>query len=281
MDGLDLDRQTSPHAVAWPRLLHRWLAGGACPGGAMTATTELFRDDAYLQECSATVTAVDAAGIRLDRTVFYPMGGGQPGDTGVLRRADGRAIAIADTRKGEAPGEIVHVPAAPAAPGAASDPAADLQPGETVTAAIDWTRRHRHMRMHSCLHLLCAAVPAGVTGGSIGDGKGRLDFDAGETVLDKAAIEDQLNALIAQNLAVTSRWIDDAEMAARPELVRTMSVKPPSGQGRVRLMEVAGTDLQPCGGTHVRATGEIGAVRVDKIESKGKRNRRVSLSLVE
>ena len=238
----------------------------------MTATTELFRDDAYLQDCSATVTAVDATGIRLDRTVFYPMGGGQPGDSGVLRRADGREIAIADTRKGEAPGEIVHVPAAPVA---------DLQPGETVTAAIDWTRRYRHMRMHSCLHLLCASVPAGVTGGSIGDGKGRLDFDAGETVLDKAAIEEKVNALIAQNLPVTSRWIDDAEMAARPELVRTMSVKPPSGQGRVRLMEVAGTDLQPCGGTHVRATGEIGAVRVDKIESKGKRNRRVSLSLVE
>jgi misacylated tRNA(Ala) deacylase len=137
------------------------------------------------------------------------------------------------------------------------------------------------MRMHSCLHLLCAAVPAGVTGGSIGDGKGRLDFDAGETVLDKAAIEAKLNALVGQNLPVTSRWIDDAEMAARPELVRTMSVKPPSGQGRVRLMEVAGTDLQPCGGTHVRATGEIGAVRIDKIESKGKRNRRVNLSFVE
>ncbi len=147
--------------------------------------------------------------------------------------------------------------------------------------ATDWPRRYRHMRMHSCLHLLCAAVPAGVTGGSIGDGKGRLDFDAGETVLDKAAIEAKVNALIAQNLPVTSRWIDDAEMESRPELVRTMSVKPPSGQGRVRLMEVAGTDLQPCGGTHVRATGEIGAVRVDKIESKGKRNRRVSLSLVE
>lgn len=238
----------------------------------MTATTELFRDDAYLQDCEATVVAVDAAGIRLDRTVFYPMGGGQPGDSGVLRRADGTEIAIADTRKGEAQGEIVHVPAAPAD---------GLQPGERVTVALDWTRRYRHMRMHSCLHLLCAAVPAGVTGGSIGDGKGRLDFDAGDTVLDKADIEAKVNALIAQNLPVSARWIDDAEMEARPELVRTMSVKPPSGQGRVRLMEVAGTDLQPCGGTHVRATGEIGAVRVDKIESKGKRNRRVNLSLVE
>ena len=238
----------------------------------MSATEELFRDDAYLQECTATVTAVDGTGIRLDRTVFYPMGGGQPGDTGVIKRADGSTIAIADTRKGDAPGEIVHVPTAPVA---------SLAPGETVTAAIDWARRHRHMRMHSCLHLLCAAVPAGVTGGSIGDGKGRLDFDAGELTLDKAAIEVKLNELVAQNLSLSARWIDDAELAAHPELVRTMSVKPPSGQGRVRLMEVAGTDLQPCGGTHVRATGEIGAVRVDKIESKGKRNRRVSLSLTD
>jgi misacylated tRNA(Ala) deacylase len=240
----------------------------------MTATEELFRDDGYVRDCTATITQVDAAGIRLDRTVFYPMGGGQPGDSGVLTRADGRIIAIADTRKGEAPGEIVHVPAAPLD---------DLAPGEAVTASIDWARRHRHMRMHTCLHLLCAAVPAGVTGGSIGDGKGRLDFDLADSVLtlDKVAIEAQLNALIARDLAVSGRWIDDAELAAHPELVRTMSVKPPTGQGRVRLMEVAGTDLQPCGGTHVRATGEIGAVRIDKIESKGKRNRRVSLSLVD
>src|SRR5258708_26974074 len=201
------------------------------------------------------------------------MGGGQPGDSGVRKRADGSEIAIADTRKGEAPGEIVHVPAAPS----------PLVAGDHVTAVIDWARRYRHMRVHTCLHLLCAAVPAGVTGGAIGDGKGRLDFDLADSVLtlDKAAIEAQLNDLIARDLAVSGRWIDDAELAAHPELVRTMSVKPPTGQGRVRLMEVAGTDLQPCGGTHVRATGEIGAVRIDKIESKGKRNRRVSLSLVD
>jgi misacylated tRNA(Ala) deacylase len=261
--------------TAWPSVLERWLAGVRRQvGGPMTATEELFRDDGYLRDCTATITQIDAAGIRLDRTVFYPMGGGQPGDSGVLTRADGRTVAIADTLKGEAPGEIVHVPAAPLD---------DLAPGETVTASIDWSRRHRHMRMHTCLHLLCAAVPAGVTGGSIGDGKGRLDFDLADSVLtlDKAAIEAQLNELIARDLAVSGRWIDDAELAAHPELVRTMSVKPPTGQGRVRLMEVADTDLQPCGGTHVRATGEIGAVRIDKIESKGKRNRRVSLSLVE
>lgn len=238
----------------------------------MGATEELFREDAYLADCPAIVTQNDAAGIRLDRTVFYPMGGGQPGDSGVLRRADGRTIAIVDTRKGEAPGDILHVPA---------EPVADLAPGEAVTAAIDWPRRYRHMRMHSCLHLLCASVPAGVTGGAIGDGKGRLDFDMGEATLDKPAIEARLNALIDQNLPVAARWIEDSELLARPELVRTMSVAPPTGQGRVRLLEIAGTDLQPCGGTHVRATGEIGPVRIDKIESKGKRNRRVSLSFVE
>jgi misacylated tRNA(Ala) deacylase len=277
MDGSIFGGQTAgdPTPTAWPAVLHRWLAGGARPpGGPMSATDELFRDDGYLTECAATVTAVDTTGIRLDRTVFYPMGGGQPGDSGVLRRADGRTVAITDTRKGAAPGEIVHVPAAPVD---------DLAPGEAVTVSIDWARRHRHMRLHTCLHLLCAAVPAGVTGGQIGDGKGRLDFDLADSplVLDKAAIEAKLAELIAANLPVSARWIDDAELAAHPELVRTMSVKPPSGQGKVRLMEVAGADLQPCGGTHVRATGEIGAVRVDKIESKGKRNRRVSLSLVD
>ena len=275
MDDPTLRGHTADAAAsfAWSSVLQRWLGDARVrpPGGLMSATEELFRDDAYLKECTATVTAVDGAGIRLDRTVFYPMGGGQPGDTGVLTRADGSAIAITDTRKGEAPGEIVHVPAAPG----------DLKPGDTVTAAIDWARRYRHMRVHTCLHLLCAAVPAGVTGGSIGDGKGRLDFDSGDATLDKAAIEAKLNELVGRNIAVTARWIDDAELAAKPELVRTMSVKPPTGQGRVRLMDVAGTDLQPCGGTHVRATGEIGAVRIDKIESKGKRNRRVSLSLVE
>jgi misacylated tRNA(Ala) deacylase len=233
-------------------------------------TEELFRQDAYLKSCEARVTAADETGIRLDRTVFYPMGGGQPGDTGQLRRADGSTVAIADTRKGAAPGEIVHVPA----PGQTL-PAA----GETVTAEIDWDRRYRHMRMHTCLHLLCAAVPAGVTGGSVGDARSRLDFDSGELALDKAAITDQLNALIAAKHDVTPRWISDEELAAKPELVRTMSVKPPSGHGRVRLLDIAGVDLQPCGGTHVRNTGEIGPVVVEKIESKGKRNRRVIVAL--
>jgi misacylated tRNA(Ala) deacylase len=230
----------------------------------------VFRDDPYLAACEARVVVVRGDTVELDRTLFYPMGGGQPGDTGVLRRADGSAIAIADTRKGTLPGEIVHVPAA-------GQPA--LSVGEDVTAEIDWERRYRHMRMHTCLHLLCAAVPAGVTGGQIGDQRSRLDFDAGELVLDKAAIAEKVNALIAANHAVAPRWISDEELAAKPELVRTMSVKPPTGHGKVRLLDIPGVDLQPCGGTHVSTTGEIGPVVIEKIESKGKRNRRVVIAL--
>jgi misacylated tRNA(Ala) deacylase len=233
-------------------------------------TEELFREDAYLKRCTARVTAVNETGIRLDRTVFYPMGGGQPGDTGLLRRADGSTIAIADTRKGKEHGDIVHVPAA-------GQPM--LNVGDEVIAEIDWERRHRHMRMHTCLHLLCAAVPAGVTGGQIGDQRSRLDFDVGEMVLDKAAIAEKVNALIAANHTVAPRWISDEELAAKPELVRTMSVKPPTGHGKVRLLDIAGVDLQPCGGTHVRQTGEIGPIVVEKIENKGKRNRRVIVAL--
>jgi misacylated tRNA(Ala) deacylase len=237
---------------------------------------ELFRDDAYLRSCEATVTASGPDGIELDRTVFYPMGGGQPGDVGVLRDPNGNTITIADTRKGAAAGQIIHVPAAEQALPAV---------GTRVTAEIDWARRHRLMRMHTCLHLLCAVVPAGVTGGQIGDQRSRLDFDIGELVLDKADIERRLNELIAANHAAVPRWISDDELAAHPELVRTMSVKPPSGQGRVRLLDIgaggeaARIDLQPCGGTHVRATGEIGPVTVEKIENKGKRNRRVVVAL--
>jgi misacylated tRNA(Ala) deacylase len=233
-------------------------------------TEELFREDAYLKSCSARVTAVDEVGIRLDRTVFYPMGGGQPGDTGTLRRADGSTVAIADTRKGKEHGDIVHVPAA-------GQPAVNV--GDEVTVELDWERRYRHMRMHTSLHLLCAAVPAGVTGGQIGDQRSRLDFDVGDQALDKTAIAEKVNALIQANHAVAPRWISDEELLAKPELVRTMSVKPPTGYGKVRLLDIAGVDLQPCGGTHVRATGEIGPIVVEKIESKGKRNRRVVIAL--
>jgi misacylated tRNA(Ala) deacylase len=230
----------------------------------------IFREDAYARSCDATVTQVDERGIRLDRTVFYPTGGGQPGDTGLLRLADGSEIAIVDTLKGATPDEIIHVPAS-ASPSVA--------PGTTVSVELDWSRRHRLMRMHTCLHLLSAVIPGDVTGGQVGDGKGRLDFNLPEAKLDKARIETELNRLIAEDHPVRARWITDEELAARPELVRTMAVKPPMGQGRVRLLEIEGVDLQPCGGTHVARTGEIGPVEVVKLESKGKQNRRVNLAL--
>lgn len=234
-------------------------------------TEELFRSDHYLQRCEATVTAVDGRGIQLDRTVFYAMGGGQPGDSGSLTLPGGATVAIADTVKGEGPGEILHVPA----PGSAAP-----QAGDKVVAAIDWARRHRHMRIHTCLHLLCAVIPAGVTGGQVGDGKGRLDFDT-QDALDKERIAEALNKLIAEDHEVGVRWITDEELAAKPDLVRTMSVKPPQGQGRVRLLDIEGVDLQPCGGTHVARTGEIGRVVVTKIENKGKHNRRVNIAFAE
>jgi misacylated tRNA(Ala) deacylase len=230
----------------------------------------VFRDDAYAKSCEAVVTSIDERGICLDRTVFYPMGGGQLGDTGLLRLADGSTVAIADTIKGSGPDEVVHVLAT-----GSSAPTV----GTAVTAEIDWERRHRLMRMHSCLHLLCAVITGDVTGGQVSDGKGRLDFNLPDTKLDKDQIEAELNRLIAEDHPVRPRWISDEEMTSRPELVRTMSVKPPMGLGRVRLLEIEGVDLQPCGGTHVTHTGEIGPVEVVKIENKGKQNRRVNLAL--
>lgn len=238
-------------------------------------TELLFRDDAYARSCGARVIAADERGIRLDRTVFYPTGGGQPGDTGILRLASGATVAIVDTVKGEAADEVIHV----AAPGTELP-----EPGTPVTAEIDWERRHRLMRMHSCLHLLCAVVPGAVTGGQVSDGRGRLDFDVPGSSLDREAIAARLNELIAAGHLVAQRWITDEELDARPALVRTMSVKPPSGAGRVRLMEVGGPtgaiDLQPCGGTHIRNTAEIGPVTIAKIENKGRQNRRIIITFV-
>lgn len=231
-------------------------------------TRELFREDSYLKTCAATAVATGSDWVVLDSTVFYPMGGGQPGDGGALVLADGTRLPVIDTRKGEA--GIQHMLAPGAAPPAI---------GTALTAEIDWERRHKHMRMHTCLHLLCAVIPAGVTGGQVGAERSRLDFDPGEVVFDRAAIEAGLNRLIAEDHAVAPRWIEEAELDAKPELVRTMSVKPPRGAGKVRLLDVAGVDLQPCGGTHVARTGEIGRVAVEKIESKGKRNRRVVVAL--
>lgn len=231
---------------------------------------ELFRQDSYLRSCEAIVTASGPEGIALDRTVFYPTGGGQPGDVGRFSLADGGSIDIIDTRKGAGPGEVLHIPA---------EGSALPVVGAKVTASIDWDRRHRLMRMHTCLHLLCSLIKGDVTGGQISDGKGRLDFNLPpETTLDKAALTDALNAVVSGNHDVVPRWISDDELAAHPELVRTMSVKPPSGHGKVRLLDIAGVDLQPCGGTHVRNTSEIGLVEITKIESKGKMNKRVNIA---
>lgn len=237
-------------------------------------TEELFREDSYLKSCEAKVVAVGEEGIVLDRTVFYPTGGGQPGDTGTLATADGRSVIVADTRKGKALDGIVHVPA---------EGAPALSVGDTVTATIDWDRRHRLMRMHTAMHVLCSMVEGGVTGGQVGDAKSRLDFNLEpENVPEKEALTEKLNRVIAGDHPVTIGWITDGELESNPDLVRTMSVKPPMGAGKVRMIRIGdAVDYQPCGGTHVRATGEIGRLEVTKIENKGKQNRRINIALVD
>jgi len=232
-------------------------------------TDELFREDASLTDCEATVLGCTEQGVVLDRTVFYPMGGGQAGDTGVLVLPDGRAIAIADTRKGGQPGEIAHVLAQPADADA-------LKPGQRVTARIDTARRHAHMRFHTATHLLCALVPHPVDGCSITAGYARLDFHMTEP-LDKEVLSAGIARLVAEAHPVRHRWISEADLDANPQLVRSMSVQPPRGQGRVRVLEIEGVDLQPCGGTHVANTAEVGDVIVTKIEKKSARTRRVVL----
>jgi misacylated tRNA(Ala) deacylase len=233
-------------------------------------TEELFRDDATLVECDAHVAQVDERGVQLDRTVFYPHGGGQAGDRGELVLADGRVIAIADTRKGERPGDIVHVLAN------AEDRAA-LAIGAALRARIDVERRRAHMRFHTATHLLCALIPHPVDGCSITSEYARLDFHMTDA-LDKSLIEAGLERLVAEAHPVSQRWITDAELDANPGLVRSMSVQPPRGSGRVRLLEIEGVDLQPCGGTHVANTAEIGALVVRKIEKKSASTRRVVLA---
>jgi misacylated tRNA(Ala) deacylase len=239
------------------------------------ATDCLFREDSYLQSCEAHIVGfTDKGGIVLDRTVFYATSGGQPGDNGWLKTEAGVSIPIATASyTDKAKSEIAHMPGEGAN-------TSSLKAGDPVTAAIDWEKRHARMRMHTALHLLSAVLPHPVTGGAVGDGEGRLDFDIPDGGLDKDAIAAELNKMIASNAAVSSRWIDDAELAANPDLVKTMSVAPPKGTGQVRLIEIAGLDLQPCGGTHVRSTAEIGEVEVTGIEKKGKLNRRVRIALV-
>jgi len=237
-------------------------------------TDLLFRADATLRTTTAIVLASAPEGVVLDRTVFYPRAGGQPGDAGAIRW-DGGEMTVADTVKGEGD-TVVHVPA----PGATLPPA-----GATVVAELNWTRRFALMRMHTALHLLCVVLPgAGVTGGQIGADKSRLDFDLPEPPT-KEAIEAGLNALVAADHPVTAEWVDESVLDTNPALVRTLSVKPPRGTGRLRLVRIGAgetpVDLQPCGGTHVSRTGEIGALRVLKIENKGRQNRRVVVALAE
>lgn len=233
----------------------------------------LYRTAPYQREAVASVRALEPdRGIVCDVSIFYPTGGGQPGDSGALRWQGG-SVAVTTAVKGEG-GAVVLVP----------DAAAALPPvGAEVTQLLDWDRRHAHMRVHTALHLLSVVIALPVTGGQIGAGKGRLDFNMPEPPADLAALEAEVNALIARDLAVTEHWITDAELAANPGLVKTLSVAPPAGQGRVRLIRIGTAteqvDLQPCGGTHVAHTGEIGAVRLGKIENKRRQNRRVSLEL--
>jgi misacylated tRNA(Ala) deacylase len=238
-------------------------------------TEELFREDATLSACDAAVTVVDERGVQLDRTVFYPLGGGQAGDRGVLVLADGTELQIADTRKGALPGEIVHVPA----PGQEAL-LAHIAIGQPAQARIDMHRRQRHMRFHTSTHLLCALVPHPVDGCSVTADYARLDFHMNEP-LDKEVLSAGLARLVAEAHPVSHRWISEAELDANPGLVRSMSVQPPRGQGRIRVLEIADVDLQPCGGTHVANTAEIGTVIVTKIEKKSAMTRRVVLGFAE
>jgi misacylated tRNA(Ala) deacylase len=232
----------------------------------------LFREDSYLKECAAVVVGLtETGGVVLDRTVFYAASGGQPADRGLLTTATGDVIAVTNASYTDpAKAEIAHVPAVTTG--------VQLKIGEPVHATIDWGLRYARMRMHTALHLLSAVLPYPVTGGAVGDADGRLDFDIPEAGLDKDDINRKLADMIAAGAEVRSRWITDAELAAAPGLIKTMSVKPPAGTGRVRLIEIVGYDLQPCGGTHVRTTNEIGEVRVTQIEKKGKQNRRVRIA---
>ena len=237
-------------------------------------TEELFRKDAYLTNCDAIVTAVREDGsVELDRTVFYVTGGGQPGDGGYIETADGKRLAIATTRKDRDSGAILHVPAE------AQD--VELTVGEAVTCRIDWELRHKYMRQHTALHLLSVVVPHPVTGGQIGHEESRLDFNIPDPDFSKEELTEKLMELVNQNHPVSMLWITDAELDAQPDLVKTMSAQPPRGSGKVRLIAIGDVDLQPCGGTHVANTSEIGRVVVSKIENKGKQNRRIRIRFAD
>ncbi|WP_315141168.1 alanyl-tRNA editing protein [Achromobacter marplatensis] len=231
----------------------------------MPATRKRFDDEPYLGQCDATVIAVNPEGIELDETVCYARSGGQAGDSGTLTLADGRVLTLTDTVYADDRQRILHVLEGDAAP----------QVGDRVTVSIDWARRHRLMRLHTCLHLLGSLVPAPVTGCSISPDSARIDFDLPESTLEKTDLTERLNALINRGLDVAVNGITPEELAAQPDLVRTVGAAPPAGTAKIRIIDIPGVDRQPCGGTHVRNTTEIGAIAVTKIEKKSRTNRRV------
>jgi len=233
-------------------------------------TKELFREDGYLKSCESRVSRIFENGFSTDQTVFYPVGGGQPGDTGTFIGQSERAVgaAIIDCRKDKESGDIIHVVSEDS-----QIPAVD----QIVTLKIDWNRRYRLMRMHSCLHMLCVAVPYPVTGGAIRDGSGRLDFDLPEPPT-REDLEYRLNEVIQGNHPMTLSWVSEQQMNSNPDLVRTMSVAPPTGDGDVRLVKFGDADLQACGGTHVSNSKEIGPIVVESIKNKGKQNRRITVA---
>ena len=236
----------------------------------MSEVKRAYYDDSYRKELKAIVTAVNGEWIEFDQTIFYPLGGGQPGDTGVVTGRDGSTFKVLDTRKGDSNDQIKHQ---------LDTSDHGLKPGDSVDTAIDWERRFKHMRMHTCMHLLGSLIPVPVTGGSVGAEKSRLDFDLGEHQIDKEDLTKRINVLVSEAQNIVFGTITEAELAERPELIRTMSVQPPRGAGDIRTVRIENVDFQPCGGTHVNNTNEIGVVRISKIENKGKHNRRVHLVL--
>ncbi len=236
----------------------------------MSKVKRSYYEDSYQKELTAIVTAVSDEWVELDATIFYPLGGGQPGDTGALSGPDGKIHQVLDTRKGDSFEQIKHQ---------LDTTEHGLNPGDTVNTSIDWERRYKHMRMHTCMHLLGSLIPVPVTGGSVGAEKSRLDFDLGEHTLDKEDLTTRINALVADAHPLVFGTITETELDERPELVRTMSVQPPRGVGDIRTVRIEDVDYQPCGGTHVSNTSEVGVVRISKIENKGKRNRRVHILL--
>lgn len=235
-------------------------------------TKHIFLQDPYARSCEARVTSVSNGSVELDKTVFYPRGGGQPGDSGSIKLENETKLSVYDTVKGEKTGQVIHL---------LHDGVTLPNIGESVIAEIDWNRRYRHMRMHTCLHLLGAIIDAPITGGQLGENKGRLDFDLPKLDLSKEQIELRINQFVQSNQTTTISWISDDDLENQTDLVRTMKVKPPVGQGKVRLLKIGNIDLQPCGGTHVNSTSEIGSVIVRKIENKGKHNRRVHVSFAD